>query len=207
MCAKPPHVGGRPGTWTTVGMRGRVGWAKAIAMGTSECQSGLQCGRNVGATYGFPAAYDVCEAVSRGGQTGHVDYCRDEGPCGVGEGDCDSTSECQSGLQCGRNVGATYGFPAAYDVCEAVSRGGQTGHVDYCRDEGPCGVGQGDCDGHSECQSGLQCRQDVGPLRVPAELRCVRSRPRRPGRPGTWTTVGMRAVWGGRRRLRSDQRM
>ena len=129
---------------------------------TSECQSGLQCRRDVGASYGFRADYDVCEAVSSGGQNGHVDYCRDEGPCGVGEGDCDGHSQCQSGLQCRQDVGATYGFPAAYDVCEAVSSGGQTGHVDYCRDEGPCGVGQGDCDGHSECQSGLQCRQDVG---------------------------------------------
>ena len=52
------------------------------------------------------------------GQNGHVDYCRDEGPCRVGEGDCDGSGECQSGLQCSQDVGASYGFPAAYDVCE-----------------------------------------------------------------------------------------
>ena len=128
----------------------------------SECESGLECRWNVGASYGFPADYDVCEAASRAGQNGHVDYCRDEGPCGVGQGDCDRHSECESGLECRWNVGATYGFPANYDVCEAASRAGQNGHVDYCRDYGPCSVGEGDCDGNSQCESGLQCRQDVG---------------------------------------------
>ena len=97
-----------------------------------------------------------------GGQNGHVDYCRDYGPCRTGEGDCDRNSECQSGLQCRRNVGASYGFLADYDVCEAAAGGGQNGHVDYCRDYGPCRVGQGDCDRNSECQSGLQCRRNVG---------------------------------------------
>ena len=130
--------------------------------GSSECQSGLECRQDVGASYGFRANYDVCEAVARGGQNGHVDYCREYGPCSVGEGDCDGSSECQSGLECRQDVGASYGFRANYDVCEAVARGGQNGHVDYCREYGPCSVGEGDCDGSSECQSGLECRQDVG---------------------------------------------
>ena len=130
--------------------------------GNSQCQSGLQCSQDVGASYGFAANYDVCEAASGGGQNGHADYCRDYGPCSVGEGDCDGNSQCQSGLQCSQDVGASYGFAANYDVCEAASGGGQNGHVDYCRDYGPCSVGEGDCDGSGECQSGLQCRQDVG---------------------------------------------
>ncbi len=130
--------------------------------GNSQCQSGLQCSQDVGASYGFAANYDVCEAASGGGQNGHADYCRDYGPCSVGEGDCDGNSQCQSGLQCRQDVGASYGFRANYDVCEAASGGGQNGHVDYCRDYGPCSVGEGDCDGSGECQSGLQCRQDVG---------------------------------------------
>ena len=128
----------------------------------SECESGLECRRNVGATYGFPANYDVCEAASSGGQIGHVDYCRDSGPCSAGEGDCDNTSECESGLECSRNVGADYGLPADYDVCEAASSGGQIGHVDYCRDSGPCSAGEGDCDNTSECESGLECSRNVG---------------------------------------------
>ena len=61
MCAKPPQVAGQTGTWTTVGTMGRVVRAKAIAMGAVECQSGLQCSQDIGASYGFRADYDVCE--------------------------------------------------------------------------------------------------------------------------------------------------
>ena len=49
---------------------------------------------------------------------GHADYCRDEGPCSAGQGDCDSHSECRSGLECAWNVGANYGFSSVTDVCE-----------------------------------------------------------------------------------------
>jgi hypothetical protein len=36
------------------------------------------------------------------------------------------------------------------------------GHLDYCRDCGPCGAEQGDCDNDGECQSGLTCVQVIG---------------------------------------------
>ncbi len=90
---------------------------------------------------------------------GHLDYCRDSGPCGVGEGDCDTNSECQSGLVCAQVKGV--------DTCQgSVSTTTTTtlpvGHFDYCRDFGPCGVGQGDCDKNSECRSGLVCVQVKG---------------------------------------------
>lgn len=129
----------------------------------SECQAGLTCVQDVGAKYGYPAYYDVCEAG--GGSRPDPNYCRDYGPCRAGQGDCDP-GQCASGLVCANDVGAQYGLPAHYDVCEAQGGNdngrGQPGHVDYCRDYGPCGVGQGDCDGNSECQSGLQCANDVG---------------------------------------------
>ena len=141
---------------------GPCGVGEGDCDGNSQCQSGLQCSQDVGASYGFRADYDVCEATFEGGTNGHVDYCRDYGPCEVGQGDCDSTSECQSGLQCSRDIGANYGFPANYDVCEADPERGENGHVDYCRDYGPCGVGEGDCDSASECESGLQCNRDIG---------------------------------------------
>ena len=95
-------------------------------------------------------------------RNGHVDYCRDFGPCEVGQGDCDGDSQCQSGLRCSQDIGANYGFPPNYDVCEANPERGQNGHVDYCRDFGPCSAGQGDCDSASECESGLQCSRDIG---------------------------------------------
>ena len=127
---------------------------------TSECESGLQCSRDIGARYGFQANYDVCEATPN--NVGHVEFCQDEGPCNVGEGDCDSTNECESGLQCSWNVGAGYGLPSNYDVCEANPEREDNGHVDYCRDYGPCSTGEGDCDSTSECESGLQCSWNIG---------------------------------------------
>ena len=127
----------------------------------SECQNGLYCSRDIGTIYGFQADYDVCEADPERTQNGHVDYCQD-GPCDVGEGDCDGNSQCESGLQCNRDIGAGYGFPPNYDVCEADPERTQNGHVDYCRDFGPCSAGQGDCDSNSECQSGLECNWNVG---------------------------------------------
>jgi hypothetical protein len=89
----------------------------------SECQSGLICVHNVGANYGWPADRDVCEWPSGSGSYNEFvpgpDWCRDYGPCSEGQGDCDSDSECQSGLICVHNVGANYGWPAARDVCES----------------------------------------------------------------------------------------
>ena len=52
---------------------------------------------------------------------GHADYCQVMGPCSAGQGDCDSASECQSGLTCVDGRGARYGFAATVGVCEASS--------------------------------------------------------------------------------------
>ena len=60
---------------------------------------------------------------------GHEDYCRDFGPCSAGQGGCDSDAECQSGLACAQDVGATYGFAATLDVCAAADQGNLRGSV------------------------------------------------------------------------------
>ncbi len=132
--------------------------------GNSQCESGLSCVNDVGATYGFAANIDVCESVSGCPRPlGHPSYCTDCGPCGVGVGDCDGNSQCESGLSCVNDVGATYGFAANIDVCESVSGcPWPVGHPSYCSECGPCGVGVGDCDGNSQCESGLSCVNDVG---------------------------------------------
>lgn len=44
-------------------------------------------------------------------------YCSSSCKCGEGQGDCDSDSECQSGLVCGTDNGALAGCPASVDVC------------------------------------------------------------------------------------------
>ncbi|REK06146.1 MAG: hypothetical protein DWQ36_14725 [Acidobacteria bacterium] len=148
---------------------GPCGIGEGDCDGDGECLPGLTCATDVGANYGFPASYDVCETQGGGGcnlSNGDVDFCRDCGPCGIGQGDCDGDAECQAGLICAIDVGANYGFPSTYDFCESPGGGGgcnlSNGDVDFCRDCGPCGIGQGDCDGDAECQAGLICRNDVG---------------------------------------------
>ena len=58
---------------------------------------------------------------------GSPSYCRVNGLCGVGEGDCDGGHECQAGLVCVNDVGAQYGFRTIVDVCVAPSGGAQAG--------------------------------------------------------------------------------
>ena len=91
---------------------------------------------------------------------GHWDYCEYFGPCDHGEGDCDSDSECTSGHACKWDVGAEYGWDSAVDVCEADL---PNGHYDYCRVQGPCEAGEGDCDSDAECLPWLVCGNDNGP--------------------------------------------
>jgi len=50
-------------------------------------------------------------------------YCSVDCPCDAGQGDCDSDSECRSGLSCARNVGDRYGVNSGIDVCEEVDGG------------------------------------------------------------------------------------
>ena len=79
-----------------------------------QCGTGLVCVNDVGANYGLPDYYDVCEAA--GGAHPDPDYCVNN-TCGIGEGDCDP-GQCDEGT-CVADVGENYGLPAHYDVCEA----------------------------------------------------------------------------------------
>ncbi len=100
-------------------------------------------------------------------------YCSNPacGPCGEGEGDCDTNQDCGNGLVCTEDVGADYGFSASTDVCLAATDAPppagcrlSPGHWDYCADPncGPCQDTEGDCDSNSECGNGLVCLQDTG---------------------------------------------
>lgn len=90
-------------------------------------------------------------------QPGHADFCDLYGPCDPGEGDCDSDSECASGLVCQHNIGARYGFSASTDTCEQPP-----GHAARCTSATPCDVGEGDCDSNRDCLSGLVCQHNIG---------------------------------------------
>ncbi len=142
----------------------------------AECAAGLTCVDNVGAQFGFAPGIDVCLSGSTPppppgcGDVGTGRYCTDCGPCGEGQGDCDSNAECAAGLTCVDNVGAQFGFAPGIDVCLSGSTPppppgcGDVGTGRYCTDCGPCGDGQGDCDSDAECVAGLTCEDNVGAM-------------------------------------------
>ncbi|MFB3904967.1 MAG: hypothetical protein ACE15E_16065 [Acidobacteriota bacterium] len=133
-----------------------------------ECQDGLFCINNVGKQYGFDMTTDVCEprdetecSELRAGYD--WDFCRLCGPCDEGEGDCDSDDECRTGLTCAEDVGEAYGQDEGLDICQLSDQCADLlGDNDFCAACGPCGEGQGDCDGDSECSAGLVCVNNVG---------------------------------------------
>jgi hypothetical protein len=88
-----------------------------------ECDAGLVCKKDVGANYGASAILDVCETPAPPPSSCHTglvfdwSYCSVSCPCGEGEGDCDSDDECDAGLTCAQDVGASYGVSPSVDVC------------------------------------------------------------------------------------------
>lgn len=83
----------------------------------SDCETGSFCFLNVGADYGLPADTDVCDDCRPASQNGHVNFCSASCPCSHGEGDCDTSADCDAGLTCVDNVGTQFGLPADTDVC------------------------------------------------------------------------------------------
>jgi len=124
----------------------------------AQCQTGLTCGADNGPNFGYANGFDVCVPPhcvngvqdAGSGETG-VDT---GGPCGTavaacvgtpgaanfcvgckcasGQGDCDSSSECGTGLVCGSDNGPKFDLPTGYDVCVAphcvngIQDGGET---------------------------------------------------------------------------------
>lgn len=117
----------------------------------------LDLGTPAGAT--LPAA---CPALDIAAPS--AAFCSATCPCDVGEGDCDSDSQCRQGLRCASNVGSSYGFPADYDVCVSATTPYDPSNLSnsFCSSSAPCDIGQGDCDGDAECKPGLVCVHDLG---------------------------------------------
>lgn len=83
----------------------------------TDCDTGLRCFLNVGADFNLPADTDVCAACAPDSLNGKFDFCTPGCPCNHGQGDCDSNSECATGLNCVNDAGASFGLPADTDVC------------------------------------------------------------------------------------------
>jgi trypsin len=97
-------------------------------------------------------------------------------PLGLCQGDCDGDDDCQEGLKCFKQDG-----PLTVPGCTGTRFNGK----DYCYnpsistvltnigdEDGPAsafplGLCQGDCDGDDDCQEGLKCFKQDGPLTVP----------------------------------------
>ncbi|MEZ4241965.1 MAG: lamin tail domain-containing protein [Myxococcota bacterium] len=173
-----------------------------------QCEAGLVCANDLGDNFGLHWSTDVCapahctdgvlsgdeSAIDFGGSCGAQctgtpgaqTYCHPGCECAVGEGDCNVDADCQAGLICGNNNGASFGFHFSVDVCvsnhctngvqdadeTAIDYGGadcgtgcsgQNGDQEgYCTTGCPCAYGEGDCDSDAECQPGLSCRNDLG---------------------------------------------
>ena len=133
----------------------------------SDCLSGLICGSDNGAEFGMPATWDVCTAACPRFvlEAPSTTFCSELCPCSLGQGDCDSDSECAPDLVCRSDFGAAYGLPDDWDVCTPaclpIELVGPS--AAYCSDRCPCGVGEGDCDRDSQCAAGLVCGNDSGP--------------------------------------------
>ncbi len=133
----------------------------------SECDSGLACAADAGPKFGLAEGVNVCLAEPDCDlDPGDPDYCRLCGPCGFGVGDCDGNRECQGGLTCLDDVGASFGLPPSSDVCAFRELGFcplEPGDPDFCAACGPCRAGEGNCKAGSECATFTSCFQDVGP--------------------------------------------
>jgi len=120
----------------------------------SDCQSGLVCGVDNCSGSGFDSTDDCCYRPCTGGDS----CCTSTNKCGVGEGDCDSDSDCWPGLVCGVDNCSGPGFDSTDDCCYRADpcTGGDT----CCTPISKCGAGEGDCDSDSDCQPGLVCGID-----------------------------------------------
>ena len=86
------------------------------------------------------------------------DFCTEERPCDVGEGDCDRDAECVGTAVCGRNN------------CNNELGTDVSSNMDCCRENrlmdwnwctnNLCGEGEGDCDSDDHCRGSLVCGED-----------------------------------------------
>ena len=69
---------------------------------------------------GVPASSDCCEeTVKCLGVSGDGSCCTSDSPCARGHGDCDSDSDCDAGLVCGKDNCQDFTAEAlsSYDCC------------------------------------------------------------------------------------------
>ena len=94
-----------------------------------DCEGSLKCGTNNCQGPFFAEENDCCSDKCDGGDS----CCSEEYPCGEGEGDCDSDSECRDGFLCGSDnckKGST--FDDGDDCCVPICTPGSDGKDGSC---------------------------------------------------------------------------
>src|SRR5215208_1518338 len=101
------------------------------------------CSNGLTESAGDPELTERRSGLSKasGGANGDVDYCAGAVKCGLGEGDCDSSRECVTGLVCGADNGPSFGMPDGWDVCVPghCTNGAQDGDETGIDTGGSCG--------------------------------------------------------------------
>jgi hypothetical protein len=120
--------------------------------GDSDCDDGLACDGE-GSDYGMRPWVRVCT----GAAIGDWDFCSVDAPCEEDEGHCSSDDECAPHLTCSEQ-GDDWLFHPNMKTCTPPVQGDWA----YCRIEGPCDVGEGNCGDRSECMPGLRCAWNTG---------------------------------------------
>merc|ERR1719312_53749 len=166
-CRAAPVCAGGNDAWSCCSQSNQCGLGGGDCDTDADCKSGLMCGTDNCRDFHANAHQyaDCCieELKCKGGNS-DWNCCTSQNPCPINQGDCDSDSDCQDGLVCGKdNCQAIYpnAHPAA-DCCikRAPRCDGGTDDWSCCSRSQPCGYGEGDCDQNSDCQSGLRCGRD-----------------------------------------------
>jgi len=93
-------------------------------------------------------------------------FCSPACPCELGQGGCDSDSDCLSGI-CSPLAGARFGLPADFGICTAAfcaPISPKAPNASACTPECPCPEGWGGCDANEDCRPGAFCAENIGRL-------------------------------------------
>lgn len=159
-------------------------WGSWVALVAVAASLGACGDSSTASDEDFTEAQSALTKGIAGAKVGDSDYCgtTPTSLCGMGEGDCDSSAQCQAGLTCvAGNLakrGALTGDACAPSHCgnglkdadeTSIDCGGtcgtdcvvtcdkSNGDSSRCSTDCPCSVGEGDCDSAAECQPGLVC--------------------------------------------------
>jgi RHS repeat-associated protein len=87
------------------------------ACAPAHCRDGIEDGNETSIDCGGSCGSDCFVTCDK--PNGSPTKCSTDCPCSVGEGVCDSSIECETGLVCGSSNGQAFQLPAGTDVCWA----------------------------------------------------------------------------------------